>query len=390
MNVSLVFASVSRKAGGLFGAGRRLAQELQLLPETRVSVVGLADEFSEVDALEWAPARVFTGKTRGPRALGWSPGYRAALRSERPDLVHQHGIWTLGSLETSRYAQRNRAPLVVSLHGMMDPWALRNSQLKKRLAWIAYQRQNLEQAGALLVTSLREAEALRGMNVHTPIALIPNGVDPIEADGLPPWSDRLPSERRVILFLGRIHPKKGISELLRGFAAFRRHSPDRAEAWSLVITGWDDGGHEASLRALGAELGLTEPSLLWTGPLFGKERDAALVHASGFILPSFSEGMPLAALEALEAGTPVLLTPECNLPIVFERSAGLRIEANEESIAQGIAELTALSEAERSGLSARGRALAAEAFSWSQIARDTRRIYAWLLGQGEKPNELFP
>lgn len=389
MNVSFVFASVSRKAGGLFGAGRRLAQELARLPETHVGAIGLTDEFTKLDAEEWAPVPVVTGTRRGPNVLGWSPGYRTFLRASRPDLVHQHGIWTLSSLETARYARQSGTPLVVSLHGMMDPWAIRHSQLKKRIAWIAYQRENLARAGALLVTSLREAEALRGLKIQTPIALIPNGVDPIETSGPAPWCDRIEAHRRVLLFLGRIHPKKGIEELLRGFASFREQDPERAAHYSLVITGWDDGGHEERLRALGRNLGLTEPSLLWTGPLFGKERDNALTHASAFILPSFSEGMPLSALEALRAGVPVLLTPECNLPLVFERQAGLRILANAESITKGIEAFAALPDHERSALGARGRALAEEAFTWVKIAHDTRRIYSWMLAEGEMPAELF-
>lgn len=389
MNISMVFGSVSRRAGGLFGAGRRLAQELHKLPETRVSAIGLTDEFTAADLNEWAPVPVFTRNVRGPTALGWSPGFQEVLRDDQPDLVHQHGIWTLSSLEISRYVRGSGTPHVISLHGMMDPWALRNSRFKKRLAWIAYQRRNLERAGALLVTSLREAEALRKLEIRTPIALIPNGTDPISKGGTAPWRGRIPSDRRVVLFLGRIHPKKGIRELLHGFAAFRQSHPELAQSWTLVVAGWDDGGHEAGYRALARELQLVEPSLLWAGPLFGPERDGALCAADAFILPSFSEGMPLAALEALSANTPVLLTDECNLPTVFGEHAGLRIEPNEASVAKGLHKLASLSEADRLEMSHRGEKLVLDSFTWRKVTEDTMAIYRWLLDLGEAPAHIL-
>lgn len=389
MHVSMVFASVSRKAGGLLGVGQRLAQELARLPAARVDVIGLADEFSERDASDWAPVPVHTGKLLGPRILGWSPRYRTYLAERRPDLIHQHGIWTLSSFETERYSRAHHVPLVVSLHGMMDPWAVQNSSFKKRIAWLSYQQRNLEQAQALLVTSIREAEMLRSLGIQSPIALIPNAVDRIIGAHPAPWREELGDQRRVLLFLGRLHPKKGVSELLHGFASFRQGHPEHADTWSLVITGWDDGGYEEEFRSLARKLGLAEPALLWTGPLFGRDRDAALSHADAFILPSHSEGMPLAALEALSAGVPVLLTNECNLPIVFEHQAGISISATEDGVVHGISTLTSLSSPEREKMGERGEALVQESFTWSKVAEDTMRIYRWLLREGEKPAELL-
>src|SRR5690606_8779984 len=92
MNVSFVLPSLSRNAGGLFDSGRRLGQELERLPDTHVSVVGLRDEFTAADAPLWAPLAVAPCTRRGPRILGWSPGYARALTQQKPDLVHQHGI----------------------------------------------------------------------------------------------------------------------------------------------------------------------------------------------------------------------------------------------------------------------------------------------------------
>jgi len=389
MHVSFVFASVSRKAGGLFGVGHRLAQELSKLEEIGASVLGLVDEFTDQDRALWAPVSVCAFPAQGPTSLGWSPGYQRELIRLRPDVVHAHGLWTLGSFEAMRYARAHRVPYLLSLHGMADPWALRNSRYKKRVAWALYQRKSLEEASALVVTSKREADALRSLGVTAPIALVQNGVDPIATSPVSPFEGRVPPARRTLLFLGRIHPKKGLAELLQGFAHFKQSSPELAERWSLVVTGWDDGGHEARYRALASSLGLDEPSLIWTGPLFGEQRDAVLAHADAFILPSFSEGMPMAVLEALSASTPVLLTPECNLPMVAPSGAGVSITPSAEGVTKGLRELATMSDEARRAMGERGAALVSRSFTWSGVASDTVRIYRWLLGEAEEPSDLL-
>src|SRR5690606_26820959 len=177
MNVSFVLASLSRNAGGLFESGRRLGQELHRLPDTHVSVIGLRDEFTAADAPLWDPLTVAPCTQRGPRILGWAPGHARALARQYPDLVHQHGIWTLGSFETTRFCRAARLPLVVSMHGMIEPWALEHSRWKKRAAWLAYQADNLRYASCIVVTSKAEASYVRDCKITTPIAVIPNGVD---------------------------------------------------------------------------------------------------------------------------------------------------------------------------------------------------------------------
>lgn len=390
MNVSFALASLSRNAGGLFDSCRRLAQELHGSPDTRVGVVGLRDDHTDLDAGKWAPLSVSPCLQRGPRVLGWAPGYRTALRHQHPDIVHQHGIWTLGSLETSLFCQSRRVPLVVSVHGMLNPWALAHSKWRKRAAWLAYQNGQLNQADCIVVNSKGEAQYVRDCKIEKPVAVIPNGVDALHKPEITPaWRDAVDSERRVLLFLGRIHPIKGVFELVRAWSQFTRSYPDRARNWSLVMTGWDDGGHEAQLRKLVAELGLRAPGFHMTGPLFGTERDAALTNAHGFILPSHSEGMPMAALEALSAGNPLLLTDACNLPQAHEQGAGLRLEASVDGICQGMLRLAALTGEEHAAMSVRARQLSQDVFAWPRIAADTRRVYSWLLAAGPRPSDLL-
>ncbi len=390
MNVSFVLASLSRNAGGLFDSCRRLAQELNDEPETRVGVVGLRDEFTDLDAPKWAPLAVSPCRQVGPTVLGWAPSYQSALRHQHPDIVHQHGIWTLGSVETSRFCRSRRVSLVTSVHGMLNPWALEHSKWKKRLAWRAYQNAHLHQADCIFANSKAEAQYVHDSGIEKPVAVIPNGVDELQKPEVAPaWRDAIGSERRVLLFLGRIHPIKGVFELVRAWAQFTLSYPDRARNWSLVMTGWDDGGHETQLRKLAAELGLRAPAFHMTGPLFGSERDAALTNAHGFILPSHSEGMPMAALEALSAGNPLLLTDACNLPQAHESGAGIRLDASIDGICEGMVRLAALTQEQHTLMCTRARQLSQEIFAWPRIAADTRRVYSWLLGAGPRPNDLL-
>jgi poly(glycerol-phosphate) alpha-glucosyltransferase len=280
--------------------------------------------------------------------------------------------------------------LVVSIHGMIEPWAQKNSKWKKRAAWFAYQSENLKQAGCIIVASQTEAGYVHDCKVTTPIAVIPNGVDLAgETNTGPAWQNALGAERRVLLFLGRIHPKKGVFELVRAWAQFVNSYPDRARNWSLVVTGWDDGGHDGKLRALAHTLGLSAPTFHMTGPLFGPDRDAALAHAHAFVLPSHSEGMPLAALEAMATGLPLLLTVACNLPQVTEAGAGLRIGPTVNGICDGIVRLAALTGEQHADMAHRAKELAQQVFTWPRAARDTARVYSWLLGAGPRPSDLL-
>jgi glycosyltransferase involved in cell wall biosynthesis len=390
MKVAVVMASVSRNAGGLFPAARRLTEELVAQPATELKVIGLRDEHTAEDAKLWAPTKLLLCEPRGPKILAYSPDYRSFLSDEPFDLVHQHGIWTMVGREVTRFSASSRTRYLVSMHGMVEPWALKNGRWKKRIAWLAYQKENLERATALLVNSEREAQCLRDLGIRTPVVVVPNGTDKVvRGDGQPAFRPSIPTERKVVLFLGRLHPKKGLHELVRGFAEARRRDAAVAQTWSLVIAGWDDGGHEQALRDLCQELGLMEPQLCITGPVFGATKNATLCEASAFVLPSFGEGMPVAALEAMSAGLPVLLSAECNLSEAFRSGAGICIEPSASGVASGVLELSRLSGSERTTMGQKGQALVAERYTWPRIGAQVRHVYEWCLGGGPPPPGLW-
>ncbi|MEN8254345.1 MAG: glycosyltransferase, partial [Verrucomicrobiota bacterium] len=188
------------------------------------------------------------------------------------------------------------------------------------------------------------------------------------------------SGRKQLLFLGRIHPKKGLAELIQawgmGLGAWRRE-------WELLIAGWDDGGHEQGLKSLVRELDVGD-SVSFLGSQYGGEKEALLRSVDAFVLPSFSEGLPMSVLEAWSYGLPVVMTDFCNIPAGFDAEAALRIEPNAASIAQGLAELGTMSNSDLLAMGGNGRELVERQFTWDKIAQDMKAVYEWCLG-GEKP-----
>jgi poly(glycerol-phosphate) alpha-glucosyltransferase len=246
---------------------------------------------------------------------------------------------------------------------------------------------------------------MRKFKLENEIAIIPNGIELPSAapTGLPPWDKVVESGRKVLLLLGRIHPKKGIPSLLKAWAHIQslEKRGQRSEEWVLAIAGWDQGGHETELKRLATKLGLVwtdirdqkvEPrnqlsafSLVFLGPQFGVAKEACYAHCDGFILPSFSEGLPTVILEAWARAKPAVMTPECNLPEGFAAGAALRIDPDTESVTMGLEEFFGMTEAERAAMGSRGRSLVADRFAWPRISQQMIEVYQWILGGGQRP-----
>lgn len=384
MTVTILSPSLSRAAGGIFEVERRHAQALQALPDVEVHVVGLEDERTEADRAAWAPLAPTACSTIGPDAFGYAPDLVETLLATDADIVHLHALWMYTSWAVQRWSDETGRPYVVSPHGMLDPWALENAGWKKRLAGWVYENASLRGAACLHALNPDERQAIRDYGVEGPVGVVPNGVELPDEQGKPVslWHGQGASEDRVLLFLGRIHPKKGLTELLEGWA--RLSGAPVAAPWRLAVVGWDDGGHLAELKERAAALGLSD-DVWFLGPRYGDEKEAAFRHADGFILPSHSEGLPMSVLEAWSYRLPVLMTPQCNLDEGFAANAAYRIEPTPEGIAEGLRTFMEADPDERGEMGARGRGLVETEYTWSQVARSMRAVYRWVLGDGPRP-----
>jgi poly(glycerol-phosphate) alpha-glucosyltransferase len=341
-----------------------------------VAVVAGGDALADVDRVEWGGALVRIVRTLPPTAFGYAPGLAKALREHAPEVIHVHGLW----LHQSIVAARHASPTVISLHGMLAPWALRNSWARKQIALRLYERTNLERAGCLHALTETEAAQVRDIGLRTPVCIIPNG---IELPDLAPALEK-PSMREL-LFLGRLHPVKGIDDLLRGWAAFRASDPDTACSWRLSIAGWGEAKYRARLERLVAELGVVD-SVTFSGPKHGPDLWRAYARADGYILTSHSEAMPMTILEAWASALPVIMTPECGLKEGETAGAALVTAREPASIAAAISAMAAKSDAERRRMGAAGRRLVETRYSWQRTARAFADIYRWLGRGTQKPD----
>jgi glycosyltransferase involved in cell wall biosynthesis len=420
MKITHVSASLTRNAGGIFEIELALAQHLQRLGVENAGV-GIHDEWWDQDGPRWQPLRAEVFPARGPKAFGYCPALAKFLEESNCDLAHLHSMWMYPSVAVSRWSGGGKRPYVVTPNGMLEPWALRNAAWKKKIAAVLYERGMLTGAACLHANTEKELNDIRAFGLRNPVAIIPNGIElPEEGVEGRKVEGRRSGERKILLFLGRLHPKKGLVSALRAWSAARHND------WQLVIAGWDQGGHEAELKQLCDELSLaygsretgiggqesgvgeresgggkreaptssplptshlalSTASVQFVGPMFGEKKNALLRQASAFILPSFSEGLPMSVLEAWAYRLPVLMTDHCNIPAGFEARAAIRIDTEPSSIAAGIRELFELSDSDQHAIGDRGRQLVEDRFTWQHVAAELKEVYAWILGGGEIP-----
>ena len=380
MKTVCVMDSVSRANGGIFEAERKLQRNLLAQGSVEIEVLGLRDAHTDADHAAWHPLQPVTLPVTGPHAFGYASGFASSLGTIDPELVYSVGLWKAPSLEVLRWARRTGRPYLVAPHGMLDPWAVRNSGLKKKVAGWLFQNAQLQRAACIRALCQNEADSIRAYGLRNPVCVIPNGIDlPSEVETRPRPAF-FPTDKKVLLYLGRLHPKKGLSPLLAAWKNVGAHGRD----WVLVVAGWDQSGHEAELKRQAAALSLDD-SVIFPGPQFGPAREACYAACDAFVLPSLSEGLPMVVLEAWAYGKPVLMTPACNLPEGFAATAALRVEPNPESLATGLEHLFRLSRGELERMGERGRILVREQFAWTRLATEMAAVYSWILGRGEQP-----
>jgi glycosyltransferase involved in cell wall biosynthesis len=387
MKVGFLVGSVSHQAGGLFQSVRGLAKAM-MSKDTTVSVFGISDARTAIDLQEWRPLSVQTFKPQ-LRAWGYSEQLVPALLAADLDVLSVHGLWNYGSVASRRWHRRTGRKYIVHPEGMLDPWALQNRGWKKRIAALLYENEHLRGAACLRALSETEAQSIRGYGLRDPICVIPNGVN------LPdqPWrlganADNRPfgelaRDRKVLLYLGRLHPKKNLANLIRAWNDTFNSPHWCGDSWILAIAGWDQGGYESELKRIA-----DSRSVLFLGPQFGVEKSECYRACDAFILPSLSEGLPMTVLEAWAYAKPVLMTPECNLSEGFSAEAAMRIGPGPAEIVIGLKQLAEMSDDDRIQMGACGRDLVAKKFSWPLIGEQMRSVYAWLLGRGPVPDTM--
>lgn len=369
---------LSPAAGGVHYVVHALSKSLQSL-DFDIQVFGSID--SHFDENTWRNIKIRPCKVSGPKSFGYQHELLKAVSLFSPDIIHAHGIWMYPSLAASIIANRYKKPYVISPHGMLDEWAMNNSKYKKIAAMYLYEKNNLSNANCIHALCESEYLSIRRLGFKNPIAVIPNGVDFLTGYEKYSFNKDLKnnSNIRTLLYFGRIHPKKGIYELLDAWASL----PDIK--WKLLIAGWGADQHIQQMKNKIFDNKISD-SVSFIGPQFGPDKSKTFSMADMFILPSHSEGLPMTVLEAWSYGIPVIMTPQCNIPQGFATEAAISIDPQVESIKKCLSHINQISDKSLKEMGCNGTKLIKNIFSWNVVSKDLSSVYNWILADGLRPS----
>jgi glycosyltransferase involved in cell wall biosynthesis len=285
------------------------------------------------------------------------------------DLIHIHELWHHAHFVAYRAAVRNKIPYVITIHGALENWALNYKAIKKRFYMWAIQAHILKKARGLHVFTDEEARNLKRFKNYNHVVVIPNGVNLAEFSGLPSKQhfEIVHPElkgKKVLLFLGRIHPIKGLDILAKAFGGLvRERGTDEV---SLLIAGPDEGGYRSIVESVLKSEGCLG-STIFAGVLDGKDKLAALARADVLVQPSYSEGFSTSILEGLACGIPVLVTSKCNFPEIQEMGAGKVIEPDADKLLTALKNMLSDSHMLKK-MGENGKRLVSEKYDWDMIA----------------------
>jgi glycosyltransferase involved in cell wall biosynthesis len=319
--------------------------------------------------------------TRLPRSL-FQPGTTRELSQliDANEILHIHGLWQAPTLVGGWLARRHRIPYIVSAHGMLEPWAIHHKRWKKAIYAAVTERSTLARAACLRALTYDEVDNYRKFGLSNPAVIIPNGVGVRHANPQI-FLDAFPKLRgvRVILYLGRIHCKKGPDILVQAWQLVAKQFPDA----QLVFAGRDSEGTEATIKQLAVRSGIRD-RITFVGFLRGDLKWSALSASSLFVLPSHSEGFSVAIVEALGSARPVLISPACHFPEVAERQCGWIVDSDRELLAAALESALRAPPCVLDEMGTRGSKLVRERYSWDAIGCQMAEVYRWILG-GAKP-----
>ena len=351
--------SLDRTSGGTTAYMQLLASELGKLADLHIAT------HPSAHPVPVANARVHY---ISPSLLGgMKRQWRRLLDDVRPDFVHVNGCWMPQCVFAQRWAQQAGYKVVLSPHGMLEPWIMSRHYWTRKLPalWL-YQKRAVVLADYLHATAESEKDNLLQLGYNSKIAVIANG---IEVEGVEMKS----SWKRTgkILFLSRIHVKKGINFLIEAFAALK----DSLSDVELLVAGEGDPVYVAELEQLAAQLGVGK-QVRFIGGVYGDEKWRLFREADVFVLPTYSENFGIVVAEALACGTPVITTKGTPWQELETCSCGWWTEVGAQGAARALSVFLQKSDADLEAMGRNGRRLVEAKYSSRKMAEDMMRLYA--------------
>jgi len=314
----------------------------------------------------------------------WSPKLINTACSDNfvPEVVHSHGLWLDVSRQSAKLSKQLGIPHIISPCGMLQKDAVKRSKWKKRIAWLGFQKKILLSAEMIHAKSEAEASEIRKRLPRAKVRVVPNPIETppqnIVDGNTSDLSIRLNKdffqragillEHKILLFMGRVHPVKGLEHLLNAWTGIYETFPD----WHLVIIGPDEGGFRSKLKSM---IRNNSSNVAFVDPLFGEDRWTAYMNADLFVAPSEFENFGQSIAEALSVGVPVITTIGTPWKELKEKNCGWWIDPTPESIADALQEAMSLSDSERKAKGEAGKNIV-EQFLPSIIAEKMCELYS--------------
>ena len=380
MNILILTYSVTRTAGGVFDAVRDLFVN-SAFKKHQLKIFSFIDENIDKDRPSWKgiPMKLFK-----PFSMLYSPMIRKALLKDSPDIFHMEALWRYPQLLMVTWKKCKKAPIVCTPHGMLDPYIINNQGMVKRFISNTFFQKSLEAVDCYHALCKKELEDIRAYGLKQPVAIIPNGINLPDPD----LKFEKIDQKKHLLYLGRLHKKKGVDLLLKALAAINNERNGLLEGWQIDLVGWDHEGCKAELEKIVADNHL-DNMVVFHGGLFGEDKQRMYANADGYILPSHGEGLPMTVLEAWAWKIPVIMTPECHLPEGYSANAAIEINDNVESVCDGLKTFLGMSDKERQSMGMCGYDLVRADFTWDVSAQKMIQVYEWLLGNRIKPDFVY-
>ena len=384
MHIAHVIQYIGKDFGGpVAGMAAMVAGLSALGREIEVYATHRSHEGQIMPLAEGISSHVFQDVSLGilrHSALLWK-----SLEDASCSIIHSHGLWGDPNRCAATLARRKGIPHIIGTAGMLEPNALHRSRWKKLIVQLLFQNQALREAHCLIANSEKEYLDIRAYGLANPVALIPNPVFSPDTVSNPVSSEdvrtKFPigSDKRTLVFLGRIHPVKGVHRLAEAWCQLASYH----DSWNLIIAGPDEGGFQATIEDILGKGGGAS-SVHFTGSLDDRWKWGLLRHADLFIMPSDFENFGIAIVEALLAGLPVIATTRTPWQVLCDRQAGWLVEPETAALTDTLRKALSMDEKILQEMGARGK-LIGKGFAPEPIAAQLIAVYDWLLGRGDRP-----
>ena len=360
MKVIHYIPSIDRVSGGVGAYMQLLAKELGKLCSLYI-VTSVSD-----NPLSIENAKVITIPSKLSELRKMKKEWCKLLNDIMPDIVHINCCWMPQSAFTQKWAQKLGYKAILSPHGMLEPWIIsRHYWTKKLPALLLYQKAAVVNADCIHATAESEKENLLKLGYNTKIEVVANGIEVDSIMMKDSWE-----RRKNILFLSRVHVKKGIEFLLEAIAMIK----NKINGYTINIAG--EGGSEyiLSLKNKAKELGISD-MVNFCGGVYGEKKWKLFREADVFVLPTYSENFGIVVGEALACGTPVITTKGTPWEELNTKHCGWWVEIGAEATKEALLSFLSLSGDELKEMGNNGRKLVENRYSTRKIAQEMYSLY---------------